>query len=197
MIKKIILWTLYAGFVGTLIFGAINRTTAKIGADDGVQTGNAAEQETAGNLGNRENGNAYGQEETASSQLDEPDENEDAAAPQPDEPASHEENELEGHATSEHEWAILTGTISSIIPRGMIVAVTSGQQIEVARRPWRFAQEQGFAPQLGDQVTLDGFYEDGTFETAVITDLSSGQSVYLRDEAGHPLWAAGGGNGNK
>jgi len=36
MLKKIILWTLFAAFVGILIFGAINRTTAKIGADNGL-----------------------------------------------------------------------------------------------------------------------------------------------------------------
>ena len=31
MFKKIILWTLYAGLTGILIFGAANRTSAKIG----------------------------------------------------------------------------------------------------------------------------------------------------------------------
>ena len=181
MIKKIILWTLYAAFVGILIFGAINRTTAKIGDDDGLQASNAAEREAAGNLESGENGNAYGQE--------------DIAVPQPDESASYEEDgEIEGHDTAEHEWVTLTGTISSIISRGMTVAAIDGQHLEVIRRPWRFALERGFTPQVGDQVTLDGFYEDGKFEVAIITDLTNGQTVYLRDEAGHPLWASGGGN---
>lgn len=192
MLKKIILWTLYAAFVGILIFGAISRTTAKIDADNGLQAGNAAEREAAGNPESGGNGNAYGQEKAASPQVDEPAEQEEAAAPQLDEAAGQE-----GHDTAEHEWATLTGTVSSILPRGMTVAETNGQNIEIARKPWRFAQEQGFAPQVGDQITLDGFYEDGKFEAAVITDLTKGQTVYLRDEAGHPLWAAdGGGNGN-
>jgi len=72
------------------------------------------------------------------------------------------------------------------------VAATGGQHIEVIRRPWRFAKEQGFAPQVGDHVTLDSFYENGEFEIACITDLTNGQTVYLRDETGHPLWASGG-----
>ena len=180
MIKKIILWTLYAAFIGILIFGAINRTTAKIGDDDSLQTGNAAEREAAGNSESEEHGSAYGQK--------------DIATPQPDESANYEENKHESHETAKHEWVTLTGTISSIISRGMTVAATDGQHPEVTRHPWRFALERGFTPQVGDQVTLDGFYEDGKFEIAVITDLTNGQTVYLRDEAGHPLWAASGGN---
>ena len=197
MLKKIILWTLYAAFVGILIFGAINRTTVKTGDDDGLQAGNAAEREAAGNLESGGNGNAYGQGEAGSPQLDESAEQEDAAAPGLDEPAGHVDGKVESHDTAKHEWVTLTGTISSIIPRGMTMATTTGQPVEVARRAWRFAQEQGFAPQVGDQVTLDGFYEDGKFEVAVITDLTNGQTVYLRDDAGHPLWSAESGNGNK
>ncbi|MBU1660475.1 MAG: hypothetical protein KKD28_03275 [Chloroflexi bacterium] len=178
MLKKTILWTLYAAFVGVLIFGAINRTTAKTSGDDRLQTGPAAEREAAGNLESGGNGNAHGQEE--------------AASPQLDEPVGHEDGEIEGHDTAEHEWVTLTGTVSSILPRGMVVAESSGQLIEIARRPWRFAQEQGFVPNIGDQVTLDGFYENGEFEAACLTDSTNGQIVYLRDETGHPLWASGG-----
>ncbi|MBL7161481.1 MAG: hypothetical protein ISS57_02670 [Anaerolineales bacterium] len=182
MLKKIILWTLYAAFVGVLIFGAVNRTTTKIGNDDGVLNGNAAERELAQNLESGQNGQTYGQE--------------DAAASQQDAPAGYDENEHEGQV-AEHEWMTLTGTVSSILPRGMFVAESDGQHIEITRRPWRFAQEQGFAPQVGDQVTLDGFYENEEFEAACLTDLTNGQIVYLRDDAGHPLWADGSGNGNK
>lgn len=35
MLKKITLWTLYLAFVGMLILGAINRTTAILGDDHG------------------------------------------------------------------------------------------------------------------------------------------------------------------
>ena len=33
MLKKLILWSLYLAFVGVLIIGALNRTSAKIGDD--------------------------------------------------------------------------------------------------------------------------------------------------------------------
>jgi len=48
---KLFLSTLSAGFVGIPIFGVINRTSAKIGDDNGFQAVNAAEREAAGNPG--------------------------------------------------------------------------------------------------------------------------------------------------
>jgi hypothetical protein len=40
MFKKIALWVVYAGFVGLLVFGAVNRTQAK--ADTGSGEGKVA-----------------------------------------------------------------------------------------------------------------------------------------------------------
>ncbi|MEA2007778.1 MAG: hypothetical protein U9O54_01550 [Chloroflexota bacterium] len=176
--KKIILWTLYAGFVGLLIFGAIKRTTTKLGENDGFQNSNTAEGEYVNGQTTEQNGNGYAQEKNASSQLNES--------------TNYEEDTHEGQKT-EHDWATLECSVSSITTRDMLVTTTDGQEILVSRRPWRFAQEQGFTAQVGDQLTLDGFYENGEFEIANITNLRNGQIVYLRDEAGHPLWATGGG----
>jgi len=103
-------------------------------------------------------------------------------------PVKGSNNENNAHDDTEHEWVTITGTVSSILPRGMLVADDAGQLIEVARRTWRFAQEQGFTPQIADQVVLDGFYERGEFELARLTNLTNGQTVSLRDELGHPLW---------
>lgn len=75
-----------------------------------------------------------------------------------------------------------------------MVETSDGQQVLVSRRPWRFALEQGFSAQTGDQVELDGFYKEGEYEVAAITNLTTGQTVRLRDEAGHPLWAVAGGD---
>jgi len=91
------------------------------------------------------------------------------------------------HDAIENVWVTLVGTVSSILPRGMVVVDANGQLIEVARRPWRFAQEQGFAPQVGDQVTLDGFYENEVFEVASLINMSRDQIVCLRDGTGSPL----------
>ncbi len=157
MLKKIVLWTLYAAFVAVLIIGGFNRTVAKNGGDDSALNGVADRQfdPSAQNLSQTDKGR---------------------------------NNENNAQDDSEHEWVTITGTVSSILPRGMLVAEDGGQLIEVARRTWRFAQEQSFTPQIGDQIALVGFYEGGEFELAHLTNLTNGQTVSLRDELGHPLW---------
>ena len=169
MLKKIVLWTLYVAFVGVLIFGALNRTSAKL-SDDNGRNPHAVERDSAWSQDSGGNSNAHGQEEGP----------------------SHEDDDHEAHGSPEREWITLTGAVSSILPRGMVVAASDGQHIEVARRTWRYALEQGFIAIVGEQVTLDGFYENGEFETACLTNLTNGQIVHLRDETGHPLWASGG-----
>jgi len=157
MLKKIVLWTLYAAFVTVLIIGALNRTVAK-NVDDNRAPNSSANDHI------------------------------DPSTQHQNEKIASSSNENAGHDEIEHDWMTLTGTVSSILPRGMVVAEDGGQLIEITRRPWRFAQEQGFAPQVADQVALVGFYEGGEFELARLTNLTNGQTVSLRDELGHPLW---------
>jgi len=100
MLKKIILWTFYAAFIGVLVFGAVNRTLSKTGEIDGVGKGNAAERETADNHEIGKN-NTIGQE--------------DSAAPQLGGSVGYGNGESESHETTEHDWVTLTGTVSNIL----------------------------------------------------------------------------------
>lgn len=161
MLKKIVLWTLYAAFVGVLIIGGINRTMAKNGDADSVLNGVVDRQF-------------------------------DSFAQRSSETVVGNNVENTAHDETQHDWVTMTGTVSSILPRGMVVADAAGQLIEIARRPWRFAQEQGFLSQVGDQVVMHGFYEGTEFELGQLTNLTTGQTVFLRDELGHPLWEGGG-----
>ena len=92
-------------------------------------------------------------------------------------------------------WQEITGNVLSIDTAALIVRTTGGEEIEVTGRSWRFAQEQGFTAHADDKLTLVGFYEGDEFEVGLIDDLSSGQSVALRDENGRPMWAGRGGRG--
>jgi len=49
----------------------------------------------------------------------------------------------------------------------------------------------GFSTQVSDTLWLEGFYEGNQFEIMRMTNLETNQSIFLRDETGHPLW-----NGN-
>ena len=96
----------------------------------------------------------------------------------------------------EHNWQALLGEVTIASADLIVVTTESGEEVEIAGRPWRFAQEAGFSVQTGNQVELSGFYEDDIYEVAAINNLTSDANVQLRDETGRPLWVGGYGRGN-
>ncbi len=159
MIKKIIMWTIYAGIVGLLVFGAVNRTSAK--TDQGVLFGKpAAEAETAQGRGG------------TSSSVQTNDFND----------ADHAEN------PEEHDWVELGGIITEFDSRSLIILTEGAGELELAGRAGRFILETGYLPSVGQQVWLSGFYESGEFKIANFQDLKTGQIVLVRDNSGQPLW---------
>lgn len=95
-------------------------------------------------------------------------------------------------ATEDHEWVTVSGVVLSIDDTQMTVQTDSGE-IVIADRPWSFALEAGFTAQVGDQVTVQGFYENETFEAGQLTN--GDLTVSIRDDTGRPLWAGGRGSG--
>lgn len=93
------------------------------------------------------------------------------------------------------EWLTIQGAVVSVDANTLVVQADSGEQVAVEKRAWWFAQEQGFSAQVGDQVTLVGFYEGDDLEVGRIDDTTSGQTVLVRDENGRPLWAGRGRRG--
>jgi hypothetical protein len=93
------------------------------------------------------------------------------------------------------EWVTVEGNVLHVDADTMVVQTVGGEEILVDGRSWRFAQELSFSAQVGDQVTLRGFYEDGDFEVGHIADATNGQSVSLREESGRPRWAGRGRGG--
>ena len=92
-------------------------------------------------------------------------------------------------------WLTLQGTVISVDSGSLVVRTTSGEEIVLEGRTWSFAQEQSFSAQVGDTLSLLGFYEDGDFEVGKIENQSSGRVVEVRDTTGRPLWAGGGRRG--
>ncbi len=86
-------------------------------------------------------------------------------------------------------WLTLDGRVVSLDAESMLVALLGGEVLEVTGRAWRFAQENGFTAQPGDDLTLVGFYEGEELEIGQITNHASGSVLALRGETGRPLWA--------
>lgn len=166
MFKKIVLWTVYALIVGLLIFGAANRTSAK--TDQGLLFGNLTEVFEERGQGNNSSG------------INE----------------SHGELETDDHEEiiKEQDWVALNGQITNISSEALEIETKTAGILEIEGRSWRFAQELGYVPVEGNELVVQGFYENGEFEVVTIQDLSADQIFQIRDESGRPMWGGGGRN---
>lgn len=169
MMKKVALLVLFAAFVIVLVAGAVNRTMARA---DMTAGGQGRGQESGEGHGQGEgSGHGQGQGESLGNGL----------------------GLADGSSESRvSEWLTVEGVVVSVADAEMIFRVGAGSDIMVEGRPWQFAAEQGFTPEVGDEVTVVGFYEDGEFKAGRIDDTARGQSVTLRDQDGRPGWSGQG-----
>lgn len=163
MFKKIMMWTIYAGIVGLLIFGAANRTLAK--TDQGLLLGGADDFSREGGRGNGGSGNG-GQSVDAG--ITDPEVN-----------------------LVEYDWVSLSGQIIHVDSEVLEIQTRTVGILEIEGRSWRFVQELGYVPMEGNELVVQGFYENGEFEVSTMEDLTANQLFQLRDESGRPLWGGG------
>ena len=164
MNKKIVWGLVLFGLVGILVAGAVVRTVAKAGEVAGTRGGHGRNQANAESSPNTSGAVLPLQDGTGTGQA------------------------------QVDEWLTLGGIVVAADQDALVVQTAAGEQVVVENRPWSYAQQQGFAAQPGDQVTLVGFYEDDTLEVGQIADATNGQTVQLRDETGRPMWAGRGRN---
>jgi hypothetical protein len=92
--------------------------------------------------------------------------------------------------TSLHGW------VDSYDGQSLTLSLDDGASLYVQLGSSRYAQSIGFAPQVGEGVTLLGFTgEDGLFNAITVPlDTPAGRSrVYpFRSETGQPLWSGSG-----
>ena len=166
MFKKVVLWIGYVLIVGLLIFGAANRTSAKM--DQGLLFGNSNEVFVARGQGNNSSGSNEGYDEFEADDHDE--------------------------IVEEQDWMVLKGQIVNITSEALEIQTITAGILEIEGRSWRFVQELGYVPMEGNQLVVQGFYENGEFEVATIQDLTNEQVFQIRDESGRPMWGGGGRN---
>ncbi len=95
-------------------------------------------------------------------------------------------------------WSTVEGAVVSVDEIALTVQTTTGDQVWVENRPWLFALEQKFSANVGDQIRIKGFADNGYFTAAQIQNLTNGKTAQLRDETGRPGWSGrgrGGGGG--
>ncbi|HEY47729.1 MAG: hypothetical protein AMJ88_05860 [Anaerolineae bacterium SM23_ 63] len=178
MVKKIVFGILMAGLCGVLIVGAVNRTTDRTTGVGQVsrQGDRYASTETISDAGERSRG-AQGNSGINRGE------------------AQGLHSDLEADPIFTQEGGFLQGIVVGVEKDILMVELSAGEEIVVTGRAWSFAQEQGFAPRVNDQVKLAGDVEGEEFEVWRIENLATGQIIVLRDGKGSPQWAGRGKRG--
>jgi hypothetical protein len=95
------------------------------------------------------------------------------------------------------EWVTVSGTLMSFQGGNMTLGTPDGSLLSFQTGQPRFLASQGAVFQVGEEISVLGFYENDQFMAGEITQTATGVRVMLRDPNGRPLWAGpGNGNGN-
>ena len=203
MLRKILLGVVLMGVIAVLLLGAACRTDAVTSKGSGLQDGTSSlfgifsggDQSSGDNFqgggGNNRRGGGSGGGSQQGGTGSQSSSNGDQGIGN-----SAAGSNLGSTQASTREWITIEGTVSSLTSDGLTVLSDQDTVYEITNRAWRFAQEQGFTTSLGNQLSMVGFFdENNVFEACQITDLTTGESVMLRDESGRPLWAGRGRSG--
>lgn len=195
MLKKVIGWTIFAGFVGLMVFGAVNRTSAK--ADKNSNDQRWTEERSIPNQGGNGLGNRNLSEKDSQEEREWGNNGSDLIAAQIQSRGSgNGSGKGSGEAlyAEEHEdqdSKVIYGMVVEIFSEGIKVETEDASILEIEGRTWRYLGEAGFQLVVGDRVQMTGFFEDSEFKIIMINNLTSGQTLQMRDESGRPYWSGG------
>lgn len=198
MFKNIAIITSVLVVGGLLTWGAINRTQARASLNTGQRAGQiAAAQPDAGQGRRWTELVPVMPHEDGSSPADRPRE---GTGQQRSGGAGRDERVQAGgwresagdESATPTNWLMLTGTVAEIDGEHLTLRLPDGAEVVVEGRPWRFASESGFVPDLGDQLRISGFDEDGEFKAGALENLTRPQALTLRNADGQPAWRGAG-----
>jgi hypothetical protein len=95
-------------------------------------------------------------------------------------------------AAESAETVTVRGQISQAPAAGVdMILQTDEGEVLIGTGPG-YLQEQGFELAVGDEVSVDGFWEEGEFKAKTITRTADGATIALRDPFGRPMWSGAG-----
>jgi len=99
------------------------------------------------------------------------------------------------------EWVTIEGDLMAFQGGNMTMSTADGEIVAFQTGQPRFFSDQGVSFQVGDEIVVVGYDDNGQFVAGDITQVSTGMRVMLRDPNGRPLWGGPGngssnGNGN-
>ena len=90
------------------------------------------------------------------------------------------------------DWRTLEGTV--VETEELVIETADGETVQIGLGPSHYRESQGFDLQVGDSVSVSGYFEDGEFKAAQVVKPDTGESIVLRDTSGRPMWS---GRGNR
>ena len=219
MTKNIILGALVAVLVGALAVASLDLWSGSASADVGQQHGRSdpASGRDAGSAqteSDEPQGNGYGRQmaEDAATGTSEPAGSDkgsgrgaagqrgggqSTSADMPAGDPRRGEPQPEPQVTLE-EWIEYEGTMVALDDEGLIISTHDGQEMSIKLGPsWYWQQQDTFSAEIGDSLSVVGFYDGDYFEAGSVTNETSGQVLTLRTEGGQPLWSGRGRRGQQ
>jgi hypothetical protein len=89
-----------------------------------------------------------------------------------------------------------TGTITGFDQAGMFITTADGTELYVELGPSFYWQAQDVTLNVGDVVSIDGFFNGENIHAATVTT-SDGGVLTVRTDEGEPLWSGGQQGGNQ
>jgi len=221
MIKKVFIGVLLAGVFGLLVLGAVNRTLAKSAPREPLALSENETERFGGGNGNHgqnQGGNGNLEDCASENQAHEPrfnylqgenngnpnglsERNGYKGGNQGRWPVSDTEkgrqpegvsgNSLGTGLAEVEEWLMYSGTVTAVSGDLWLINLDEIGAFEITGRILSFLQEKGVAVAEGDELMVTGFMEGDTFEVAAIENLSTGETITIREASGRPLWAGG------
>ena len=185
MVRKVVLGTLLVGLIGVLVAGAIIRTVDK--------TENVAEAQGLGQGRGAGEQRGYEVQQTGWDPSSDTQRKGRGGNSQGD---GVLERQYPNNDSTPEEWVLYEGTVTQAPAAGvdLVVKTGDGQEVLVGTGPG-YMETQGFTLQVGEQVQVQGYWEDDELKAGQVTRLQDGQddqTITLRDQDGHPMWAGSG-----
>lgn len=89
--------------------------------------------------------------------------------------------------TTPAQWETITGLV--LVSDSELTVDTGDTEILVGLGQSWYREEQGFTVSVGDEVSIEGYVEDGEFKAGTVDNLTAGTSIVLRDASGRPMWS--------
>jgi hypothetical protein len=199
MLTKILAGGFVLIMLGATVMGAITLFTDRAGTNEHVRY-NARGQAAVGDpiIGGRGGQGAGQGRGRVSPETDRPRGSAPEAAPQS---GGRGQRIGRGQGTgSEYvPTSIAQETIEGIVVETteLVLETDSGETVQVGLGPSHYRDSQGFVLSIGDKAQVSGYWEDGEFKAAQVTNLDTGESIILRDASGRPMWAGQGRGQNR